>query len=112
MPFYKAALLMTPVLIQGWECDSERLRSERSSLHIALAEMIRADSEPVHDSGTRQECSKRVGERILGRRDIAGTRGEVGYELAIALPRRVFGRPVYVGGVGHITQIGRTSTVP
>jgi hypothetical protein len=59
------------------------------------------------------ECrGKGIGERILRGRDIAGPRGEIGYELAIALPRRAFGCPVYVCSVGHITQIGRTSTVP
>jgi hypothetical protein len=55
---------------------------------------------------------KGVGERILCRRDLAGQRGEVGYELAIALPRRAFGCTVRGCRAGHITQIGRTSTVP
>ena len=58
------------------------------------------------------ECGKSIAECILRRRDIAGARGEAGYELAIALPRRAFGCPVYVCGVGHITQTGRTSMVP
>jgi hypothetical protein len=39
-------------------------------------------------------------------------RGEAGYELAIALPCRVFGRTMRGCGIGHIIQIGRTSTVP
>ena len=38
------------------------------------------------------ECPcKRVGERILCSGDIAGSRSEVGYQLAVALPRRAFG---------------------
>lgn len=53
-----------------------------------------------------------MGERILGRRDIAGARGEIGYELAVALSRRALGRAICRCRVGHITQIGRTSTVP
>jgi hypothetical protein len=39
-------------------------------------------------------------------------RGEAGYELAIALPCRAFGRTMRGCGIGHIIQIGRTSTVP
>ena len=55
---------------------------------------------------------KSIGERILGGRDIAGTRGEVGYQLAVALPCRALGCTMRGCRVGHITQIGRTSTVP
>ena len=53
-----------------------------------------------------------LGERVLRSGDIAGSRSEVGYELAVAQPRRVLGCSMRGCPVGHITQIGRTSTVP
>jgi hypothetical protein len=64
------------------------------------------------DRPAGERSSIRVGKRILGRRDIASARGEIGEQLAVALPRRASGRALRRRRADHIAQIGRTSTVP